>query len=315
MKVVCVVPPGPQDRSTLPFPEEWEVVMVNTLAQVTDEILAGADVMMITHHNPLDREALKRLRGLKLIQQVGVGVDSIDVAAARELGVVVANVSKANDAAVAEYVTMAMTWVMRRIGESIELERGGTIAATVLIAKGAYELTGRTLGIIGFGAIARELAPRATAMGMKLLSHDISEVSSDELELGVRRVSFDELLGQSDVVSIHVPLTDGTRNLIGQAELAKMKAGACLVNASRGGIVDETALAEALKAGHLAGAAVDVFEVEPMEPDNPLVGLPNVLLTPHMAGTTTDGLGRMLRKSFENCARIAAGEEPEDRVS
>ncbi len=315
MKLIAVVPPGPQDRGALPFPEEWTVEMVNDFADVKDEMLDGADVMLITHHNPLDREALEKLTSLKLVQQIGVGVDSIDVEAARELGVPVANTSKANDAAVAEYTIMAMIWTMRRMGEAIELERKGTIAVPVMMARGNFELRHKTLGIIGFGAIARELAVRAGAMGMEMLSHDIVDVTDEERDLGVRRVPFDELLASSDVVSLHVPLTEQTRNLIGPEELARMKPGSYLVNASRGGTVDEGALAEALTSGHLAGAALDVLEVEPMEPDNPLANAPNVLLTPHMAGSTTDAVNFMLRKSFENCARIAAGQPPEDLVT
>jgi phosphoglycerate dehydrogenase-like enzyme len=314
MKVVAVVPPGPQDRGALPLPESWEVVLIRSLAELTDEVLAGADALLITHHNPLDRAALGRLRGLKLVQQIGVGVDSIDIEAAREFGVPVANVSKANDAAVAEYVIMAMIWVMRRMGEAIELERQGTVAVPVMIARGSFELRNRTLGIVGFGAIGREVAARARAMGMKVLSFDINAVTDEERTLGVGRTSFEELLATSDVVSLHVPLTEQTHPLIGRDELAKMKPGSYLINASRGGVVDEPALAEALKSGHLAGAAVDVLEVEPMAPDNPLADAPNILLTPHMAGSTTDAVNTMLRKSFENCARIAAGEEPEDRV-
>jgi (S)-sulfolactate dehydrogenase len=314
MKVVALVPPGPQDRGALPFPEEWDVVLIKAMVDLSDEILADADVMLVTHHNPLDRETLARLRHLKLVQQIGVGLDSIDVEAARELGVTVANTSKANDGAVAEYVIMAMIWVMRRMGEAIELERNGTLAAPVMIDRGCFELPGRTLGIVGFGAIARELATRAAAMGVEMLSHDIAEVTEEERQLGVRRVSFDDLLASSDIVSLHVPLTEQTRNMISRDELAKMKQGSCLINASRGGIVDEAALADALKSGQLAGAAVDVFEVEPMEADNPLATAPNVLLTPHMAGTSTDAVQFMLRRSLENCMRIAAGQEPEDRV-
>jgi phosphoglycerate dehydrogenase-like enzyme len=315
MKIVAVVPPGPQDKGALPVPEDWEVVMIRSLGDLTDEVLTGVDVMLVTHHNPLNRETLKRLTGLKLVQQIGVGVDSIDIEAARELGVPVANTSKVNDVAVAEYTIMAMIWVMRRMGEAIELERGDTIAVPVMIARGNFELRHKILGIVGFGAIARELAVRATAMGMELLSHDIAEPTDEEKELGVRRVSFGELLETSDVVSLHVPLTEQTRNLIGREELARMKAGSYLINASRGGTVDETALAEALESGHLAGAALDVLEVEPMEAGNPLATAPNVLLTPHMAGSTTDVVNFMLRKSLENCGRIAAGREPEDLVT
>jgi len=314
MKLLCVFPPGPRDEEPVAVPGDWEVILVNRLDQLSDDDIAGADAMIVSHHNPIDRQAMERLRGLKLIQQIGVGVDTIDLAAARELGIPVANVSKANDATVAEYVIMAMVYVMRRIPEAIELAREGIAVQPAMIARGSFELRGRTLGLVGFGAIARELATRALAMGMSLVSHDIAELSDDERRLGVRRLSLDELLARSDVVSIHVPLTDDTRHLIGPAQLARMKPDAYLINASRGGIVDEAALAAALTEKRLAGAAVDVYEVEPMRGDNPLIGAPNVLLTPHIAGATTDSVAYMSRKAFENCGRIAAGLEPVDRV-
>jgi len=315
MKLLCVLPPGPRDDNPLQVPEDWELVLVTSFDQLTDEMLDGADALIVSHHNPIDRSTMERLRGLKLVQQIGVGVDSIDLAAARELGVPVANVSKANDAAVAEWVIMAMIYIMRRIPEAVELAREEIAVVPEMIARGNFELRSRRLGIIGFGAIARELAVRASAMGMSLACHDIAEVSEEERRLGVERLSLDDLLASSDVVSIHVPLTGSTRNLIGADELARMRPGSYLINASRGGIVDEAALSAALADGHLAGAAVDVFEVEPMRSDNPLIGAPNVLLTPHIAGATTDSVNYMVRMAFENCGRVAAGGEPVDIVS
>jgi len=209
---------------------------------------------------------------------------------------------------------MAMIYVLRRVSEAVELGGKDGIIGPVLVRKGCLELNGKTLGIIGFGAIGYEVAVRAKALGMTLLSYDVAEPTAEEGELGARRVPLDSLLAQSDVVTLHVPLTRETRNLIGEDELARMKRGACLINAARGGIVDEEALAEALHKGHLGGAAVDVTAVEPTAPDNPLWTAPNCLLTPHIAGVSTESVNYMVQKSLQNCYRVYMGEEPADRV-
>jgi phosphoglycerate dehydrogenase-like enzyme len=315
MKLVCLFPPGPTDRDAPPFPEDWDVVMLTHRDQLTDEIIAGTDALVVTYHNPLDRPILERLRGVKLIQQVGVGVDSIDLEAARELGIPVANVPRANDVGVAEFVVMAIVFLLRRIPETQQLLREGTTAAVPgLMQRGCWEARGKKLGIVGFGAIGHEVAVRAAAMGMKLLSADVNEPGRLELGLGVNRLPLEELLTEADVVTLHVPLTELTRNLIGRPELEKMKRASVLVNTSRGGVVDETALADALRSGHLAGAALDVFEEEPLPETSPLWAAPNILLTPHVAGASNDAVAYMVSKSFENVGRVAAGFEPEDRV-
>jgi len=314
MKVVFILPPDTGRDESLLSIEGWDVKVITSLSNLTDDLVDGLDVLVTTTYFPITRDTLERLKGIKLIQQVGVGVDSIDIDAAREFGIPVANVSRANSVAVAEYVIMAMIYVLRRVSEAVELGRTCGIIGPVLVKKGCLELSGKTLGIVGFGAIGYKVAVRAKALGMELLSCDVAEPSPQEKELGVRRVPLDSLLARSDVVTLHVPLTEETRNLIGKDELARMKRGASLINAARGGIVDEAALAEALHSGHLGGAAVDVTVLEPTTPDNPLWTAPNCLLTPHIAGVSTESVNYMVQKSLQNCYRISVGQEPVDRV-
>jgi phosphoglycerate dehydrogenase-like enzyme len=314
MKVVCIFPPDPNRDASGIVPEGWDMTIIESVDELTDELVDGLDVLITTTFFHLDRETLERLKGVKLIQQLGVGVDSIDIEAAKEFGIPVANVSRANSVSVAEYVVMAIMYVIRRVPEAVEIARKAELATGVLATKGSYEIRGKKLGIVGFGAIGYEVAMRAKALGMELLSYDVIEPAPAEKELGVRRVDFDTLLAASDVVTLHVPLNEETHHLIDAAALGKMKQSACLINAARGGVVDEAALAEALRSGHLMGAAVDVTEVEPTPADNPLWDAPNVLLTPHIAGSTTDAVNYMVQKSFQNCYRIFMGEEPEDRV-
>jgi phosphoglycerate dehydrogenase-like enzyme len=314
MKVVCILPPDPDRDVSAITPEGWDMTVIENVGELTDELVDGIEAMITTAHVSITRETLERLKGIKLVQQLGVGVDSIDIEAAREFGIPVANVSRANNVAVAEYVIMAVIYVMRRVAYAIELDGQGVIVAPILVEKGCHEIRDKKLGIVGFGAIGYEVAARAKALGMAVLSYDVVEPTPQEQELGVRRVPFDSLIAQADVVTLHVPLTEETRNLIGKNELARMKEGACLINAARGGVVDEAALAESLHSGHLAGAAVDVTVVEPVAPDNPLLSAPNILLTPHIAGVTTDSVNYMVQKSFANCFRVFMGEEPEDRV-
>lgn len=314
MKVVCIFPPDPNRDASGAVPEGWDMTIIENVGDLTDELVDGLDVLLTTTYFELTRETLLRLKGVKLIQQLGVGVDSIDIEAAREFGIPVANVHQANSVSVAEYVIMAIIYVIRRVAESVEMARRGELASSVISGKGSYEIREKKLGIVGFGAIGYEVAVRAKALGMDLLSYDVVEPTPAEEELGVRRVDFDTLLAASDVVTLHVPLNKETHHMIDAAVLGKMKKGACLINAARGGVVDEAALAEALRSGHLMGAAVDVTEVEPTPLDSPLWDAPNVLLTPHLAGSTTDAVNYMVQKSFQNCYRIFMGEEPEDRV-
>jgi len=268
------------------------------------------------------RAELELLNGVELIQQVGVGVDNIDVDAARELGVPVCNVPQANAVSVAEYVIMACIFLLRRMGDATAALRRLENPYPALFARGSHEVRGKKLGLVGYGAIAHEVAKRARALEMELLSASAPERERErglepgagERELGVVRLPFEQLLREADVVSVHVPLTGATRDLIGASELALLKPSAYLVNTSRGGIVNEADLADALAQGRIAGAAVDVFSVEPIRADNPLLGAPNAFLSPHSGGSTNECVIDAIRESIANVDRVLRGEEPHHRV-
>jgi phosphoglycerate dehydrogenase-like enzyme len=174
-----------------------------------------------------------------------------------------------------------------------------------------YELAGRTLGIVGLGNIGKKVARRAAAFDMKIQYYDIVRLNEDQEDaLGVRFVLFEELLRSSDVLSLHVPLTDATRRMLGPREFAMMKPGAILVNTCRGPVVDEDALHRALTEKQIAGAGLDVFVEEPPAPNHPLFALPNVTLSPHSAGPTWENWTARFRNGFDNIQRVAAGDKP-----
>ena len=185
----------------------------------------------------------------------------------------------------------------------------------VVAHAGIRRLRGQTVGLIGFGKIAKALASKVQPLGMKVLVHDPYIEPALIARLGVQAVSMDKLLAEADAISIHVPLSSETRNLIGQRELARMKPTAFLINTSRGGIVDEQALAEALKAGRLGGAALDVLSVEPPPPDHPLQQAPNIILTPHLAFYSRESVIELQTKAAEEVARALKGEPPRSPVN
>ena len=318
-KVICLVPPGPRDQIAR-FPEHWEACFVHRNDDLTAELTEGARALLTTHPYLVGRTELELLNGVELVQQVGVGIDNIDVAAARELGVPVCNVPQANAVSVAEYVIMACIFLLRRMEEATAALRRLENPYPALFVKGSHEVRGKRLGLIGYGAIAHEVAKRA--LEMELLSASAPErererrlaPSPDERQLGVERMSFERLLREADVVSLHVPLTDSTRDLIGARELGLMKPSAFLINTSRGGIVNEEELAAALSCGRIAGAAIDVFSVEPIRSDNPLLSAPNAFLSPHSGGSTNECVIDAIRESIANVDRVLRGEEPHHRV-
>ena len=245
-KVICLVPPGPRDRIAR-FPDHWEACFVHRNDDLTAGLTEGARALLTTHPYLVGRAELELLNGVELVQQVGVGVDNIDVDAARELGVPVCNVPQANAVSVAEYVIMACVFLLRRMADATAALRRFENPYPALFARGSHEVRGKKLGLVGYGAIAHEVAKRALALEMELLSASAPRrererglaPGADERELGVVRLPFEQLLRESDVVSVHVPLSDATRDLIGASELALMKPSAFLINTSRGGIVNE----------------------------------------------------------------------------
>ncbi len=246
---------------------------------------------------------------LRLIQLLSAGYDNADIAAARKAGVPVSNNGGANSVAVSEHALLLMLAVSRKL-----VRQHADVAAGRWRGNETpklYELRNKTLGIIGLGTIGRKTARLALAFGMEVIYFDIARLSEGEEDaLGVRFRLLREILRESDLLSLHVPLNSSTRHMIGAAELAEMKASAMLVNTSRGPVIDEAALYEALTSGDIAAAGLDVFDQEPPVADNPLLALDNVILTAHMAGPTFESNKARVRNAFDNVQRVNRGETP-----
>lgn len=275
--------------------------------------IAEADVLVVGLE-PVGEPVFAAARRLRLVQRLGVGYDSVDLEAAARRGVAVCNLPDFNAGTVAEHAMMLILALLRRVFESTLLMKSGHWPLSSVVGQGIYDLQGRTLGILGFGSIGRELARRAGGFGVEILYHD-RRASAEEPALRAQRVSLPDLLKGSDILSCHVPHTAETHHLIGRDELRQMKRTSLLVNTARGAVVDEEALAEALREKTIAGAGLDVFAEEPLSRTHPLRKCPNVLLTPHTAGQTREAMERMVEMTFENIRRIMEGKEPLHRVA
>jgi phosphoglycerate dehydrogenase-like enzyme len=248
---------------------------------------------------------------LKLVQLLSAGYDRVDIEAARKAGVPVANNGGANAIAVAEHTLMLMLAVLKRVVRFHNDVVAGKWRVGGFDDQRVYELSRRTLGIVGLGNIGKKVARRAAAFDMSVQYYDIARLTeAEEDALGVRFVLLPELLRTSDVVSLHVPLDDSTRNMLGAAEFAHMKPGAILINTCRGPVVEEAALYRALQSGQVAAAGLDVLVEEPPAKNHPLFTLPNVTLTPHSAGPTWENWTARFRNGFDNVQRVAAGRAP-----
>lgn len=267
-----------------------------TLADRQEEIpalVADASALIVRNRTRVTSDLLAAAPRLECVGRLGVGLDNIDMDACSARGVTVYPATGANNLSVAEYVITAALVLLRQCWfVTPEVLDGAWPRAS---AGAGHELGGKTIGLAGFGAIARDVAGLARGFGMTVLAHDPFVPEDDPAWRGARNVEFATLLAESDVLSLHVPLTDGTRHLIDGPALAAMKPGAILVNAARGGVVDEAAVAAALKAGRLGGAALDTFETEPLSASAAEVfrGVPNLILTPHVAGVTTEANQRV----------------------
>ena len=315
MNIIATLPKG-SDRALEPYlPDDCGRTIVECVGDLTDAEIASAETIIVTSYNPLSGDDIARLNGIQLIQQLGIGTDSIDLEAAKRAGIPVCNVPTANVDAVADFALMAMIYGLRKIGAAEAASRESQRVDRIVLKMGSFDMAGKRIGIIGFGNIGRAVAKRATAFGTEVVYSDPAPADDEtERELGVTRIPFEELLTTSNVITVHAPLMDVTRGLIGAAEFARMKRKVVFINTARGGIVDEGALAEALTSGQVGAAAVDAFEVEPIEESNPLLDAPNAMLTCHIAGVTTDCIKTMYREAAENCLRVMRGETPINRV-
>jgi D-3-phosphoglycerate dehydrogenase len=271
-------------------------------------LLAGVEIYVVGNAK-VQRRVMEASSQLRMIAKYGVGVDNIDLAAARERGILVTNAPGANAISVAEMTLGMLLSLTRRLKETERTVREGGWRVTV-----GHEIYGKTLGIIGLGNIGKQVAIRARGFGMRVISNDIVEYAEFCREHRVEAMGLEALLGQSDVVTLHVPLTDLTRHLIDEERLGRMKRGALLLHTARGGVVDEQALYRALEGGQLAGAAVDVFEREPLG-ESPLRGLGQVILTPHVAGITYEAAERIGGRTLENLEAYLGGQRPPDLVN
>ena len=275
-----------------------------------DDILAvarDADAILVTYAK-LPGDLLRQLGRCKAIGRFGLGVDNIDVAAAAELGITVTYVPDYCMQEVSDHAMALLLALARKVPQSNALVQAGRWEMPAVVP--IHRLAGRVLGLVGFGNIPRELAPKAKAFGLRVVAHD-PYVSQQVLDaVGVERVSFDRLLEISDFVSIHAPLLSATRGLFNAEVFRKMKKGARLINTARGPLVDEDALVAALDSGQLAGAALDVVAVEPLPKDSKLIGRDNVILTPHTAFYSVEALNELQTKCAADVARVLSGEPP-----
>ncbi len=265
--------------------------------------LADADALIVRNRTQVDVALLASAPGLRVVGRLGVGLDNIDTGACDARGVEVIPATGANARAVAEYVVAAAMLLLRGTYQSSADVAAGKWPRAAL--SGGREIQGRTIGLVGFGGIGRETGGLARAVGMRAVGFD-PQVAADSpvwAQEQTTALAFADVLAGCDVLSLHVPLTAGTRNLIDAAGIATMRQGAILINTSRGGVVDEGAVAAALAAGTLGGAALDVFEHEPLAAGSPLAGCPRLLLTPHVAGLTHES---NLRVSTLIAEKVAA---------
>ena len=271
---------------------------------------AEADAVIV-RNIAVDRTVLDAAPRLKVIAKHGAGVDNIDVAAATARGIVVANIPGGNADAVAEATVALMLAALRRVPEVHQLVVNGGYAARFAMQFG--QLFGRTLGLVGIGNIGARVAQICAAgFRMRVLAYDPGLSAAAIAKRGADKVDdLASLLATADVVSLHLPLNERTRHLIGAAEIALMKPTAILVNAARGPLVDEAALAEALRENRIAGAGLDVLEVEPPAPDNPLLTLGNVVLSPHTAGNTVEAARQLALASADIVIAALTGRKPE----
>ena len=289
---------------------DFEVLYDPQLVDRNDDLLAAvasARALVVRNRTQVRGALLEAAGLLRVVGRLGVGLDNIDLDACKKRAVTVCPATGANDAAVAEYV----------IATAMMLLRDAYAAGTQVIT-GAWprqrcmgrEVGGKVLGLIGFGGIARETARRAHALGMRVMAHDPFIAKTDAAWKGVERSELENLMANADVVSLHLPLTDDTRGLLDARKIAGMKKGAVLINTARGGIVDEDAVVESLRAGHLSGAALDVFESEPVTAASGarFEGVNNLVLTPHIAGVTQESNVRVSAVTAENVRRVLSGK-------
>jgi D-3-phosphoglycerate dehydrogenase len=293
-------------------PASIELRMVTSPSPEERLALARGAAFFIGGITPIPAALMDAAPGLRLIQKWGIGVDKIDLGAARARGIPVAITAGANAVPVAEFTLLLMLAVLRRLPyREAQLRAGDWNRARGDTRLQARQLRGKRVALIGLGAIGRQVARRLGSFDTDVRYFDIRRPNpAEEAALGVRFQTLDELLPEADIVSLHVPYTETTRHLLSRERIARLRPGAIVINTARGEVVDEVALAEALVAGRLGGAGLDVFGAEPPAPDHPLLALrvPGLVLAPHVAGSVFDNVANVARHAFRNIQRVLDGQ-------
>ena len=279
-------------------------------AEELDALLAGAGGAITLVTDPVTPELLDRNPALRVVSNFAVGYDNIDVPAATERGVAVCNTPGVLTETTADFAFTLLVAAARRVVEGVDYVRAGrwrTWGPTLLLGR---DLNKATIGIVGFGRIGKEMAKRAAGFDMRILAYDAYRDEEAAKALGVTFVELDELLRESDFVTLHCALTEETRHLIGARELGLMKPEAVLVNAARGPVVDTDALTRALRDGTIWSAALDVTDPEPLPADHPLIGMPNCIVVPHIASATVATRNNMATLAVENALAVLQGRTP-----
>ncbi len=324
-KVFCILPLKRFEEAGVVLPEALDFRFDEVLTdQAIISACQGADFFLVPAAYPdITSRILENIPSVRMIQTTGTGYNRVDIRSAARLGIPVANSPGQNVTTVAEFTLALLIALQRRLVVSDREIKAGQYsrARERFFTSGSSEVSEARIGIIGFGEIGRKVAQLALSLGASVSCYDVAQTPETlQNELGVAFKPLDELLRSCDVISVHVPLTDRTRGMVGSRELRLMPAGSLLINTSRGEVVDQKALAEALEAGHLGGAALDTVYPEPLPPDDPLLQLSpsardRVLLTPHIAGMTRGAMHRMLSGAIENILRVASGQSPEHVVN
>ena len=321
--VLCLRPEADFTRVDAPAPASLAVSYHKPDDVAVAQLIKRAGALVIPAVGPKLAPTLFEGTQLRLVQVTGAGLDRLDQAALTRLGIPVANVPGGSNSAVAEYAVTSASLLLRRLAwANAEIARGNYVSFRArMVTDNLAGLEGLLVGVVGFGTIGVAVARAFHAAGARVCFHD--PAPRDPVvaaALGASAVSLDELLASADVVTLHVPLLPATQGLIGARELARMKPGAILIQAARGGIVDEVALAAALTSGHLGGTAVDVYSTEPPAADNPLLKVAGeaaarLLLTPHIAGVTRQASALLFRSAWDNVERVLVrGEAPLNRA-
>lgn len=302
------------EKALAKLKERAEVRMADSLdEELLVQTVADVNGIILRANGKVSRRLMEAAPDLKVVARHGTGVEAIDRQAAAELGVTVVNTPEANVESVAEQCLAFMLILAKHVRKADKAIRAGDWEARYRLI--GNELLGKTLGMVGFGRIGQRVASLChAALSMPILYHDVVAYPQAEAEMGAKRVSLEEVLETADFVSVHVPLLSATKHLIDEAALKRMKPTAYLINSSRGPVLDQDALVRALQEGWIAGAGLDVFDPEPLPPDNPLLNLENVILSPHMAAHTDEALLRMAMV-IDDVLAVIEGHTPQYPVA